>query len=50
MKLPRRRFLHVVWGAAALPAVARAVCPMTPIRTSTSLANEQWGVDSSGTA
>jgi hypothetical protein len=30
MKLPRRKFLHLAAGAAALPAVsrfARAVCP-----------------------
>jgi tripartite-type tricarboxylate transporter receptor subunit TctC len=36
MKLPRRRFLHLAAGAAALPAAARAAmaesCPSRPVR------------------
>ncbi len=33
MKLPRRRFLHLAAGAAALPAVSRALQGRKPIRT-----------------
>jgi hypothetical protein len=36
MKLPRRNFLHLAAGAAALPAVARIAraqtCPSRPVR------------------
>src|SRR5262245_12845894 len=36
MNLPRRNFLHLVWGAAALPATGRVACaeayPARPIR------------------
>jgi len=36
MKLPRRRFLHLAAGAAALPAMSRLACaqtyPSRPVR------------------
>ena len=36
MKLPRRKFLHLAAGAAALPAVSRIACaqayPSRPVR------------------
>ena len=36
MKLPRRKFLHLAAGAAALPAVSRVACaqtyPTRPVR------------------